>query len=60
MWLRNETVGGFAAGITGTIIGYPLDLVKTRMQTTAGASGSNNMFFVMYGVIRRGKRLSRV
>jgi hypothetical protein len=54
VWIRNESIGGLAAGVTGTIIGYPLDLIKTRMQTTAGATGSN-MLFVLYGVIRRGK-----
>ena len=28
-----ETIGGFAAGVVGTLLGFPLDLVKTRMQT---------------------------
>jgi solute carrier family 25 (mitochondrial carnitine/acylcarnitine transporter), member 20/29 len=37
-------MGGLAAGIVGTIIGFPLDLVKTRMQTapSAPSSGSSN------------------
>ncbi|EED94392.1 predicted protein [Thalassiosira pseudonana CCMP1335] len=32
--LGEEAIGGFAAGIVGTLLGFPLDLVKTRMQTT--------------------------
>ena len=28
-----EVVGGFSAGVIGTLLGYPLDLAKTRMQT---------------------------
>ena len=31
--LKAEALGGLAAGVIGTVIGYPLDLVKTRMQT---------------------------
>jgi solute carrier family 25 carnitine/acylcarnitine transporter 20/29 len=37
--LGEEALGGLSAGIVGTIIGYPLDLVKTRMQTSGGSSG---------------------
>ncbi|GMI16809.1 hypothetical protein TrLO_g2155 [Triparma laevis f. longispina] len=33
-----ESFGGFSAGVVGTIIGFPLDLVKTRMQTSATSS----------------------
>ena len=33
--LGEETMGGFAAGVVGTLLGFPLDLVKTRMQTQA-------------------------
>ena len=33
--LKVEALGGLSAGIIGTVIGYPLDLVKTRMQTSA-------------------------
>jgi solute carrier family 25 carnitine/acylcarnitine transporter 20/29 len=35
--LGEEALGGLSAGIVGTIIGYPLDLVKTRMQTSGGS-----------------------
>lgn len=31
--MTEEALGGLAAGILGTIIGFPLDLIKTRMQT---------------------------
>ena len=38
--LGEEVVGGFAAGVVGTLLGFPLDLVKTRMQTQASSSSS--------------------
>ena len=53
MRLRDETIGGFCAGVTGTIIGYPLDLVKTRMQTATSNHG--NMLSVGLKVVRRGE-----
>jgi len=37
--IREEAVGGLSAGIIGTVIGFPLDLIKTRMQTGAINSG---------------------
>jgi solute carrier family 25 carnitine/acylcarnitine transporter 20/29 len=40
-----EALGGLAAGVVGTIIGFPLDLVKTRMQT-----GSSVVVGSMVGV----------
>lgn len=33
--LQNELIAGFSAGVVGTVLGYPLDAIKTRMQTTA-------------------------
>ena len=40
----NETfvnvVAGLAAGITGTVLGHPLDSVKTMMQARGGASAA--------------------
>lgn len=58
MRLRDETIGGFTAGVAGTVLGYPLDLVKTRMQTATLSPGKNssNLFVVMRGIIRRGKQ----
>lgn len=37
-YLQEEAVGGLAAGIVGTVIGFPLDTVKTRLQTSHAAS----------------------
>lgn len=37
--LSEEALGGLSAGILGTLIGFPLDTLKTRMQT-GGASKS--------------------
>lgn len=39
--LGEEVIGGFAAGVVGTLLGFPLDLVKTRMQTQASSSSSS-------------------
>ena len=36
--LGEEAIGGFAAGVFGTLLGFPLDLVKTRMQTQVASS----------------------
>jgi hypothetical protein len=36
---KQEMLGGFSAGVVGTVIGYPLDLVKTRMQTSSDGKG---------------------
>jgi solute carrier family 25 (mitochondrial carnitine/acylcarnitine transporter), member 20/29 len=40
--LTQEALGGLAAGIIGTIIGYPLDVMKTRLQTSSSHSGTYN------------------
>lgn len=40
MHLGQEALGGLSAGIVGTVIGYPLDLIKTRMQTAPPSSSS--------------------
>lgn len=34
-----EALGGLSAGIVGTVIGFPLDVIKTRMQTGAVQKG---------------------
>eukprot|EP00532_Pseudo-nitzschia_australis_P005676 CAMPEP_0168164020 /NCGR_PEP_ID=MMETSP0139_2-20121125/700_1 /TAXON_ID=44445 /ORGANISM="Pseudo-nitzschia australis, Strain 10249 10 AB" /LENGTH=305 /DNA_ID=CAMNT_0008080981 /DNA_START=297 /DNA_END=1211 /DNA_ORIENTATION=- len=36
--LGEEAIGGLSAGILGTIIGFPLDLIKTRLQTGSSSS----------------------
>lgn len=35
---RDEAVAGCTAGVLGTLLGYPLDSLKTRMQSGAGLS----------------------
>lgn len=39
MSLAEEAVGGLSAGIIGTVIGFPLDTIKTRMQTQTVSAG---------------------
>ena len=34
-----EALGGLAAGVVGTVLGYPLDLIKTRLQTGTASGG---------------------
>lgn len=36
--LGEEAAGGLAAGVVGTVIGFPLDTIKTRMQTGAACA----------------------
>ena len=43
--LTEEALGGLSAGVIGTIIGYPLDVTKTHLQT----GGSNNKSFLSVG-----------
>ena len=40
--LGEEVIGGFAAGVVGTLLGFPLDLVKTRMQTQASSAAASS------------------
>ena len=35
-----EVAAGAWAGLVGTVLGYPLDVVKGRMQTGKGVAGS--------------------
>lgn len=35
--LAREALSGSAAGVVGTVLGYPLDVIKTRMQNSRGA-----------------------
>ncbi|KAL7537079.1 hypothetical protein ACHAXR_007568 [Thalassiosira sp. AJA248-18] len=41
--LGEEAIGGFAAGIVGTLLGFPLDLVKTRMQTSSSTTSGKGL-----------------
>ena len=38
--LTEEALGGLSAGVVGTIIGFPLDSIKARMQVNQGANQS--------------------
>ncbi|CAJ1966304.1 unnamed protein product [Cylindrotheca closterium] len=48
--LREEALGGLCAGVVGTIIGFPLDLVKTRMQT--GTTKQTTIFSVGQSIVK--------
>lgn len=48
--LGEEALGGLSAGIVGTVIGFPLDTVKTRMQT--GMATSSNILQVARSVAK--------
>lgn len=50
--LGEEAVGGLSAGIIGTIIGFPLDLIKTRLQTGASSQGRQSILSVGKGIVR--------
>jgi solute carrier family 25 carnitine/acylcarnitine transporter 20/29 len=39
--LGEEAIGGLSAGILGTIIGFPLDVIKTRLQTGVADNKQN-------------------
>ena len=51
MHLGQEALGGLSAGIVGTVIGFPLDLVKTRMQTSTSV-GSKSIFGVGKSIVK--------
>jgi len=38
--IRNGLIAGYTAGITGTVMGHPLDSIKVLLQTNGGASGA--------------------
>ena len=52
--LGEEALGGFAAGIVGTVLGFPLDLIKTRMQTSSSSAsgGGRGMFAMLSHIVR--------
>ena len=52
--LGEEALGGFAAGIVGTVIGFPLDVIKTRLQTESITINRSN------GAISHGGGIVRV
>ena len=49
MYNLHEIIAGCAAGVIGTIIGFPLDTIKTRMQTSSNhAVSMHEMAGVLY------------
>lgn len=42
-----EVVAGAAAGVTGTLFGFPLDTVKSRLQTGAGGSAARTALHLL-------------
>jgi solute carrier family 25 carnitine/acylcarnitine transporter 20/29 len=51
--LGEEALGGLSAGIVGTVIGFPLDTVKTRMQTGSASTKGMNLFQVARTVAKQ-------
>ena len=45
--MLRDSVGGLSAGVVGTVIGYPLDTIKTRMQTGAAGGAANHSLFAI-------------
>lgn len=56
-WLIGELIffacfkAGFGAGVVGTVIGFPFDLVKTRMQT--GSTSQTSIFKVGRTIVKQ-------
>jgi solute carrier family 25 carnitine/acylcarnitine transporter 20/29 len=50
--LGEEAAGGLCAGIVGTIIGFPLDLIKTRLQTGSLSHGRQSILSVGKDIVR--------
>ncbi|KAG7368305.1 mitochondrial carrier protein [Nitzschia inconspicua] len=50
--LGEEAIGGLSAGVIGTIIGFPLDVVKTRMQV-GSVDGKQNVFAVGRSIVQK-------
>jgi len=50
--LGEEAIGGLSAGILGTIIGFPLDLIKTRLQTGSSSQGHHSILSVGKEIVK--------
>mmetsp|Transcript_1051 Transcript_1051/g.2185 ORF Transcript_1051/g.2185 Transcript_1051/m.2185 type:complete len:379 (+) Transcript_1051:132-1268(+) len=50
--VKEEVLGGFAAGVVGTLLGFPLDLVKTRMQTRSASSNKHSPLSLLRHILR--------
>lgn len=56
--ISEEAAAGLAAGVLGTVIGFPLDVVKTRMQTSPQppvnhSSGAGGVWHAVRTIVRR-------
>lgn len=52
--IQNEAVAGIAAGIVGTVLGFPFDTIKTRMQTN---KANSSIFFIGKTIYNEGSFL---
>eukprot|EP00525_Craspedostauros_australis_P001551 CAMPEP_0198133522 /NCGR_PEP_ID=MMETSP1442-20131203/59609_1 /TAXON_ID= /ORGANISM="Craspedostauros australis, Strain CCMP3328" /LENGTH=296 /DNA_ID=CAMNT_0043794643 /DNA_START=120 /DNA_END=1010 /DNA_ORIENTATION=- len=43
--LGEEALGGLSAGVIGTVIGFPLDVIKTRLQTASNTGAASVSIF---------------
>ena len=50
--LGEEAIGGLSAGVLGTIIGFPLDLIKTRLQTGSSSGPPQSIISIGKGIVR--------
>jgi len=50
--LTQEAAGGLSAGIVGTVIGFPLDTVKSRQQVLQGGSSSRGILSTAAHIVR--------
>lgn len=57
--LSEEAMAGLSAGIVGTVIGFPLDVVKTRMQTTTTTTTSQRRKGARPGIVRTASNIVR-
>lgn len=51
--LGEEAIGGLSAGIIGTVIGFPFDLVKTRLQTGSASSSTAGIVGLLTDIVRK-------
>lgn len=50
--VRNDTISGAFAGVVGTVLGHPLDIVKVRVQVArAAAAASGSQTFQSRGIV---------
>lgn len=50
--LTEEALGGLSAGVIGTVIGYPLDVIKTQLQTGQSTASSRGLLGTGLHIVR--------